>query len=236
MKLVLFDIDGTLIKPLRPFVALQRVSYAAKKIFDISIPNITPELWKEKNYNGKGDRYIFWDLIKHDQGITRDMFLDRIGDVGNAYAEYLDQCAQDGPLYEPIVDAATLLNSSIQSEQISVGLLTGNLSPSAHWKMRHAKLPDISFGVFGDEADERNDLARLVIPKAQSYYQHTYAPNELYIIGDTVHDVTCARAIGATAIVVSTGWNVHKNEFENTPPDLHVDSLMDERVLKLLGL
>ena len=74
------------------------------------------------------------------------------------------------------------------------------------------------------------------IPKAKKFFGRDIIPSDITIIGDTVNDVLCDRAIGATVIIVSTGWNVHKDEFADHLPDLHVDSLLDERVLSLLGL
>lgn len=235
MKHVIFDIDGTLIKPLHPMVALQRVPYAIKKVFGKDSESITSDLWKTRGYNGKGDRFIMWDIVQK-LGVTRDAFLDNIGALGDAYAEYLSSIEHNGPLYEPIMDAKKLVEMVIEAEHLSEGVLTGNLGASASWKLRHAGYDDFAFGVYGHEADAREDLARLLVPKAQVFYNRTVTPSDIIIVGDTVNDVLCARAIRAVSVIVHTGWNVAKKDFEKTPADLHVDSLLDERVLKLLGL
>ncbi len=234
-KLVLFDIDGTLIRAQRMQDNLQRFPYAIKKVFGVDIGVFTMARWKSKNFNGMGDRYILWEFAK-DYGITKDALLDRIGDIGNAFAEYLESIKNGGPSYAVIPDAKTLVEKVIAAEHLSEGVLTGNLGPAASWKLRSAGLPDIAFGVYGHEADERNDLARLILPKAEAYFGRVFAPNDIIIIGDTVRDAECARVIGATVVIVSTGWEVTKEDFAGFPPDLHVDSLMDERVLALLGL
>lgn len=234
-KLVLFDIDGTLIRAQRMEDNLQRFRFAVRKVFGVDMGAFTIERWKAKNFNGAGDRHILWEFVK-DYGITRDAFLDRLGDIGDAFAEYLESIKAGGPSYTVIPDAKALVEQVIAAEHLSEGVLTGNLGPAASWKLRSTGLPDIAFGVYGHEADERNDLARLVPPKAAAYFGAEFAPRDIIIIGDTVRDAECARVIGATSVIVATGWGVVREDFIEFPPDLHVDSLMDEKVLALLGL
>lgn len=193
------------------------------------------ERWKSKNFNGMGDRYILWEFVK-DFGITKDALLDRIGDVGDAFAEYLESIKDGGPSYTVIPEAKALVEKVVAAEHLSEGVLTGNLGQAAAWKLRSTGLPNIAFGVYGHEADQRNDLARLIPPKAEVYFGQPFAPQDIIVIGDTVRDAECARAIGAIAVIVATGWGVTKEDFAAFPPDLHVDTLMDEKVLTLLGL
>lgn len=234
-KLVMFDIDGTLIRPLRQTVSVRRFHYAVDKVFGKDIGPVTEALWKERGYNGMGDRYILWDMVRR-VGVTRDAFIDRIGAIGDAFVEYLDAIAPEGAIYGVIADGKQLVEKVIAADHLSEGVLTGNLGQGASWKLRSVGYPDFAFGVYGHEADHRNDLARLILPKAEVYFDMKFRPSDVIIIGDTVNDVACARAIGAYVVIVATGWNVTKDEFAAAPPDLHVDSLMDERVLKLLGL
>lgn len=234
-KLVLFDLDGTLIRTLRPIDNLQRFRTSIQKVFHVDVGAFTEERWRQSRYNGRGDRYILWDLMKS-HGVSRDSFVDHIGDIGDAFVEYLEGIADGGPSYAGIPEAKQLVEKVIKAEHLSEGILTGNLWQTAGWKLRSTGFPDIAFGVFGHEADNRNDLARLIIPKAEVYFGRSFRPSDVYIVGDTVYDVECARAIGATVIIVATGWKITKEEFAALPPDLHVDTLMDEPVLKLLGL
>lgn len=234
-KLVLFDIDGTLIQAQRMEDNLQRFRYAAKKIYGVDMGAFTIARWKSKNFNGAGDRHILWEFIK-DFGITKDAFLDRIGDVGDAFAEYLESIKDGGPSYTVIPEAKILVEKVVAAEHLSEGVLTGNLGPAASWKLRSTGLPDIAFGVYGHEADERNDLARLIPHKAEAFFGQRFMPRDIIIIGDTVRDAECAGVIGATSVIVGTGWDVVKEDFSAFPPDLYVDTLMDEKVLALLGL
>lgn len=234
-KLVLFDIDGTLLNAVRVDDNLNRFPYALKKVFGVDVGLFTGERFHANNYNGMGDRYILWDLLKG-QNISRDHFVDRIGELGEAFVEYLNGDASAGPRYRILPDAPELVDRIIAAEHLSEGLLTGNLGQSANWKLTSVGLPVIAFGIFGHEADHRNDLARLVPVRAEKYFSYRFPPEDIVVIGDTVRDVECARAIGATAIIVSTGWEVKATDFTDVPPDLHVDSLMDKAVLDLLRL
>ncbi len=234
-KLVIFDIDGTLIRPLRPIENLQRFRYAIESVFGVDIGPVTQEQWKKNNFNGMGDRAILWKMIEP-HGITRDAFLDRIGEIGDKFAEYLEAFARNTKSYELIPHAKTLVDQVIAADHLSEGVLTGNLGASARWKLHAVGLPEFAFGVYGHEADTRDELARLLIPKAQSYFRKIMDPDDIIIIGDTLHDARCAKLIGAKVVIVSTGWNLDKKELEAAHPDLFVDSLMDEAVYNLLGL
>ncbi len=234
-RLVIFDIDGTLIRVRRLTDNLQRFRVSLKKVFGVDIGELSRDRWQKSGYNGMGDRYILWDLVK-DLGVSRDAFLDRIGEVGDAFAEYLEGIQSGGPSYEAIPEARLLLEKVIAADHLSEGVLTGNLGASATWKLHNAGLPDFAFGVYGHEADARDDLARLLIRKAEIFFGRPVRAADVIIIGDTIHDVRCAKAIGAKVVIVRTGWNVPYDEIQNALPDLLVDSLMDERVITLLGL
>jgi phosphoglycolate phosphatase-like HAD superfamily hydrolase len=233
-KLVLFDLDGTLIKALRPVEALQRFRYAIRDIFGHDVGEITKDYWKDHGYNGRSDRYILWDMLK-DAGVSRDHFINNLGAVGDKFVEHLDQVTGD-PLYAAFPEAKKLADMVIASEHLHEGVLTGNLIQGAAWKLHAAGYPSFSFGVFGNEADNRDDLSRLALLKAKEYFGHPFAPSEVVIVGDTVNDISCARAIGSPVVIVKTGWNVTSEELEKEKPDLLVDSLLDERVISLLGL
>jgi phosphoglycolate phosphatase-like HAD superfamily hydrolase len=233
-KLVLFDLDGTLIEGRRPVDALQRFRFAVRDIFGHDIGEITQSYWKDHGYNGKSDRFILWDMLKG-VGVSRDHFLDNLGAVGDKFVAHLDNVTGD-PLYAAFPEAKKLVDMVIAAEHLNEGVLTGNLIQGATWKLHCAGYPSFAFGVFGNEADAREDLARLVVPKAEKYFGHAFAPKDIIIIGDTVNDVLCARAISAPVVIVKTGWNISHEELVEAQPDLLVDSLLDERVLSLLGL
>jgi phosphoglycolate phosphatase len=234
-KLVIFDIDGTLIRPNRLQDNLQRFPYSIKKVYGVDIGTITEDMWQKSNFNGKGDRYILWHYVEP-FGISRDQFLDRIGEVGEAFVEYFESIRQGGASYVVIPSAKKLVDAVIAAPHLSEGVLTGNLGPSAVWKLRSAGLPEFAFGVYGHEADAREDLAKLLVEKAAHYYDAPVKPSDIVIVGDTVNDVLCAKAIGATSLIVTTGWRVSPDSVKEAGADIVVDSLTDPKVNDLLEL
>jgi phosphoglycolate phosphatase-like HAD superfamily hydrolase len=93
-----------------------------------------------------------------------------------------------------------------------------------HFGVRHR----FRFGAFGDEAPDRNALARVAIERAEQRFGLDAA--RCVVVGDTVHDVACARAAGAWAIAVATGVQSHA-ELAASAPDLLLDGLTDAQPL-----
>ena len=234
-KLIIFDIDGTLIRSLTQEETLQRFRYAVDKIFHKDIGEITRERWMERDYNGKGDRHILWSLVS-EIGISRDAFLDHLGAITSATIDFLDILAKDKPLYAAIPEAKKLVEYVIKQDYLESGVLTGNLTDAGIWKLKHAGYDEFAFGVYGSEADAREDLARLLLVKAQKYFEWKPKPEDIIIIGDTIYDIRCARVIGAHVIAVAGGWEVDRQRLAVEGADLLVDTLADPRVFDLLKI
>lgn len=233
-KYVMFDIDGTLIRALAPEYAMGRFPYAIKKVFNI---DVSLDSFIRKRFNGVGDRGIFLGLLDG-SGVSQELLVSKLDALGDAFDEYLTNASKERALYAKIDHAHQLFMKVHNSRHHVLGTLTGNLGKSALWKLSHVGISSDQFcvSVYGHEADMRNDLAKLVIPKIAQLYGDIADPSDIIFIGDTKHDIICARSIGARVIIVTTGWNINKEELQKMKPDLLVDSLMDERVLSLLGL
>ncbi len=84
-------------------------------------------------------------------------------------------------------------------------------------------------------------LLEKLISHAKKFFQITFQPKDVVVIGDTVFDIRCGKAIGAQTIAVTTGGHLvtkvdpkagtYKNALAQEHPDLLVDSLMDQKVL-----
>lgn len=106
-----------------------------------------------------------------------------------------------------------------------VGLLTGNRTEMARIKLDHYGIGDrFAFGGFGEETAHRNDLAKLVVARVRA--AHDIPPSRCIVIGDTEHDVACARAAGAYVVAVATGSR-RREELAVLKPDLLLDDLTD---------
>jgi phosphoglycolate phosphatase-like HAD superfamily hydrolase len=104
-------------------------------------------------------------------------------------------------------------------------LLTGNVPEMARIKLdAFGVYGAFAWGTFGDEAPDRNELARLAVRRAAE--RHGVPPDRCVVVGDTEHDVACARAAGAHVVAVATGGPT-KEALRACGPDLLLDDLAD---------
>lgn len=229
--LVLFDIDGTLIAhagALTP--ALNRYQMAIKATYGIDA------IYDLKKYNGFIERAIAWDLLK-DSGISREEFMKKFPMYVEHLRESLIELSHTLPLYVPIPDAVTLAEKLSQKPDVVVGVITGNAKRIAQWKLVYTGLTKyFSFGLYGDEADDRDQLAKLVFEKTKKELHQSFAPKNIVVIGDTIHDIRAGKVIGASTIAVTTGLHVSRDVLAAEKPDFLVDTLLDKQILTLFGL
>lgn len=232
-KLVLFDIDGTLIYHVGNIPhTLGRFSYGIKKVYGYSV---TTDL-KHWKYDGWVERAIVWDMLKS-VGVRKDVVIRKLPELGAILREFLERYGKSAPLYKAIPDAKKLVLLLRKHKNIKLGVLTGNFESAAWWKLTHTGYDGyFQFGLFGEEEDDRIALARRVFDKARRHFGSTFLAGDIVVIGDTTHDIVCAKAIGAHVIAVTTGMHGNRAELLRKHPTIVVDSLMDKRVLDLLGL
>ena len=108
----------------------------------------------------------------------------------------------------------------------------------AHWKLEVTGLAKyFTFGIYGDEADSKVELANHAMEKANGFFKQSFIPAEVVVIGDTPFDIECGKAMGAHTVGVATGrHNVTSDQFVNSGANLVVASLMDQALLSFLGL
>ncbi len=118
-----------------------------------------------------------------------------------------------------------VLETLAQMPNVSLGLLTGNSEPAARIKLRHFDLEKyFDFGGFGQWHCDRNDVAELALESSRSFLGDEFDQNKMWVIGDTIHDIRCARSINAKVLAVETG-GVDKAELRTGRPDLQISNL-----------
>jgi len=219
MYICLFDIDGTLISSGGAGKAALVAGLAED--FGIDRPIDTLQL------SGRTDTSIVSDLLRlHGLDDTPDVR----SRLTAAYLRHLPRCLATGTgrVLPGIVELLELLS---QRTDVVVGLLTGNVRAGARIKLGHFGLFEhFVFGGFGDHHHDRDDVAREALAEARRHLNGAVAPERTWVIGDTPLDVQCARAIGARAVAVTTGWH-SREELAACEPDLLVDDLGDPRPL-----
>lgn len=225
-KLVLFDIDGTLIRGRYPG-SKGRFTYILKKYLDDEM-----EIdWNK--FDGKPDRAIFKYFLKA-KGISEEMMEKKLPEVFEDAYDYMAKNIKPDYKERLIKEAIVLIKKLLLQKNIFIGLLTGNQRDVAHLKIKTVGLTNFfKFGLYGDEADDRNELAKLVFKKAKNFFGLDFLAKNIYIIGDTPHDVNCGKFIAAKTIAVTTG-SFSKEELKKTEADLMVESLADKKILKFI--
>ncbi|MEX2394087.1 MAG: haloacid dehalogenase-like hydrolase, partial [Actinomycetota bacterium] len=131
----------------------------------------------------------------------------------------------------------TLIGRLAAEPGVRQSLVTGNLSPNARVKTEaldlHTHL-DFDVGAYGDDHHDRNELVPMALERVTSLRGETYEPHEVWVIGDTEHDLACARAAGVRCLLVGTKWDGNA-DISALDPDAYRADLSDtDDVLDIL--
>jgi phosphoglycolate phosphatase-like HAD superfamily hydrolase len=219
MPVILFDIDGTLIRS--GGAGKDAMEAALRSAFGLT------HIKDEVPYSGRTDCAIARDLLAV-HGLDPTPQNQR--KLQDAYLDHLPQSLRTrGGKVLPGVEQ--LLTALKECAGAVVGLLTGNIRRGAETKLGHFGLWDhFTCGGFGDDHFDRDDVARMALREVESHLGGRVNPAEIWVIGDTPLDVKCARAIGAKAIAVATGWHPVE-ELTACSPDHCLSDLSDHRSL-----
>ncbi len=213
MHVCLFDIDGTLISSGGAGKAALEAALAED--FGIDRPIEALQL------SGRTDVAIVTDLLLY-HGMDDTAEVRRRLLV--AYLRHLPRCLATG-MGRVLPGIAELLELLRGRKDVVVGLLTGNVRAGASLKLGHFGLFEhFAFGGFGDLHHDRDDVAREALVEAHRHLNGAVVAEKVWVIGDTPLDVRCARAIGARAVAVTTGWH-SRAELAACEPDLLLDDL-----------
>jgi phosphoglycolate phosphatase-like HAD superfamily hydrolase len=202
LRLILFDIDGTLLW----------TDGAGRRA-------IQRALLDEMGTAGPIDQYRFDG--KTDPQIVRELMTlaghpeaeaeERIAAVCRRYvgllAAELAQPAQKTRLFPGVMELLAALEPHEAAGRALVGLLTGNVEGGATLKLRSAGLDPARFavGAYGSDSARRGDLPAIAAERAARKTGKSFAGAEVVIVGDTPDDIACGRPIGARVVAVATG-------------------------------
>jgi len=210
-KFFLFDIDGTLLHVQSGFM-MQLIQQIIKKIGRDEI------VMDSQSFAGRTDKDIFMKLMHLNQ--LPESHFDELRQL------YISDL--DSHLTEQDVNSIQGVKSALnyfESEDLRMGLLTGNFRESAFIKLNRAGLDTyFDFGAFGCNHSNRNDLPEIAYEFAKSEFGSSFEPSDLVIIGDTPKNIECAKNFGAISIAVSTG-SFSSAALSTYEPDLLLDSL-----------
>ena len=224
-KLVLFDIDQTILHSGGAGEKALTLALRDRLGREASLENI--------EIAGKTDIWITHRIFEA-HGI--DSRPESVEEFLNGYLGHLKTQLglNDGRL---LPGFPAILHALEKRPNVAVGLLTGNLRRGAELKLRHYGVLDhFSFGAFADDSQERNKLGPFARKRAEEAHGVSFRPEDIFIIGDTPHDIACALAIGAQGVGVATG-RYSRAALESAGAHFVFDDLSDiDGVIRTLGL
>ena len=223
MKLFLFDIDGTLIKPRG--VGQRAAEIAFERLHGIR--NIMEGI----ETCGQTDPLILNQMYL--KAFNRE---HNAGESENFYSVYIDclksELEKEKSL-EVLPGVLILLDYLVQREDVLLAVGTGNIESAAWLKLEYAGLKDFfEFGGFGSDSEDREKLLRIGLVNGKIKYNNNKNFDKVYVIGDTPMDIIHGKSIGAETIAVATGLYSKPELLSHNPSHL-LDNL-DNSYIKCL--
>ena len=224
-KLLLFDIDGTLLTSGGAGERALRLGFRDRFGIDDDLSKV--------EIAGRTD-----------SGIVRHMLAshrlpETPENIAAFFDGYLHHLAREIPRTPGrlLPGILPLLEALKPRADIVLALLTGNLARGAEIKLRHYGFWHyFEFGAFADDHHDRDQLGHFAKARALAHHGLDFPPERIFVLGDTPHDITCARAIGAKAIAIATGKFTRAHLTPHAPDFLFDDLGEMEAVLAAMGL
>ena len=223
-RLLLFDIDGTLIHAAG--AGLESVRRTLVERFGIA------DDLRDIEFAGRTDSGIVMTILnKHRIPATNE----NIASFLDSYVHFLslELPRRTGQILPGVLE---LLQKLKNRSHLILGLLTGNISRGAQLKLEHYGVWHFfEFGAFADDHHDRNQLGRFAQARAREKHGVEFQADQIDVIGDTPRDIECGKAFGARTIAIATGsWP--RPKLAAHQPDFLFDDLSNvDEVIHILG-
>jgi phosphoglycolate phosphatase len=224
--LILFDIDGTLLLSGR--AGLRAMTRAFEQTFGVA------DAFGGESFGGRTDSFL----------VSKALRAAGLPDTLEAHERFrqnyipllAEEIEHPGTGHKGLMPGAReLLEALHDHHQLHLALLTGNYREAAEIKLQHFEIWDFfEWGAFSDDHHDRNELVPIARSRAETYDIPVEAIERVIVIGDTPHDIECARVAGAKCIAVATG-GFTVDQLREAGADEALQDLSDtEAVLALL--
>ena len=230
MRVLLFDIDGTLIRAARGRGYRREVTRVVESIFG------TAGRMSEVDMAGKTDLAIIAEALEP-EGISLEDVRARLHEWEAGFRDVVERLHLEAPLFTACPGVGELLEHLALDRSFVLSLLTGNMERTAAAKLATVGL-DRHFRVRGAYGSDHHDRRELPAIAARRIIEHTgraLGPSDFVIIGDTPRDVECAKHFGMHCVAVATG-PFSAAELHAHGPDAVLEDLCDlEAVISAIG-
>jgi phosphoglycolate phosphatase-like HAD superfamily hydrolase len=216
--LVLFDLDGTLMRG----KGLGRPATQAtiKEVFGLDVSLDT------HHFGGKTDWFSLVELLTP-HGIEHALIQAKLPDYMTAKVRHMEHLIKTIPMWA-LPGALETVEALRGRPHLTLGVLTGNVETTAIFKLRAVGFdPDwFPVKVFGHEAISRADLPPLALQRATALLDRIFSADEVWIVGDTLADIECAKVNGLRVAAVTTGFEA-RDDLAAAAPDYLIDDLRE---------
>ena len=215
--LLLFDIDGTLI----------RTGGAGRKAMMAAFEQVLgiPKALEGLHLGGRTDlsilRYVLDTHVGNSEGLE-----EKSTSLFASYLRHLPRTLEETQGYEILPGVVDILDW-LSERSVPMGIATGNIREGASLKLGRGDLwRYFSLGGFGDDAEVRSNILRAGWKRAINQFGGPETPEEVLVIGDTTRDITAAREAGMKVAAVATG-SVSYQDLAAEKPDYLWESMFE---------
>lgn len=231
MRILLWDIDGTLMRSVRNGSYKDYMIPALEEIFG------TSGRLSDMHVSGMTDLQIVFEALAETE-ISQDEVRAQTDRLCLRLTEEARRVTGNGkPFFELLPGVRETLQALHDHPRYHSALLTGNIAPMAQLKMELVGLDQFFTlpGAFGDESHIRRDLPSLAAERIRTHLRVNLPPEHFIVIGDTPNDIDCGRHFGARTVAVGTGRFYSREEILACEPDAVLPDLSDvDLVLRTL--
>jgi HAD superfamily hydrolase (TIGR01549 family) len=226
MKLILFDIDGTILDT--GGAGFRAINAVIRRRYGVACAMEGIEA------AGRTDPSILRDIFRINLG--REISKNEVDEVFEEYTNALKveiQKSQNSMVMPGVRELLTVLSTA---SGYVIGIATGNIEAAAQIKLSHSALDSFfPFGGFGSDSEDRNEVIRIAIERGKRHLNGHKNYERVIVVGDTHHDILCARAAGAKVVAVATGIHPQEQLRLYNPDHLLPDLSDTKRVLEALS-
>ncbi|MCA1556663.1 MAG: HAD family hydrolase [Acidobacteria bacterium] len=226
LRVLLWDIDGTLLRSLRVGSFKDYTVPVLESLFGTA-----GRIHEMRAVSGMTDLQIIGEALR-DEGITQEHIRERVAEIRTRFMFEMERvaaaaAAETSPLFQTLPGAREILARVAVHPRYLSSLLTGNIEPAAHLKLRLVNLLEFFAGLpgaFGDDSHDRRDLPAIAAARINARLKLELRPAQFIVIGDTPNDIACAKFFGARSVAVCTGrFDSHDSLAAHNPDALLPD-------------
>ena len=221
MRILLWDIDGTLIRSVRTGAYKEYTIPVLEEIFG------TAGRLGDMRVSGMTDLQIIFEALS-DSDVSQEQIVAQIDLLSRRITEEARRVTGNGvEFFQLLPGVRETLQTLHDHPRYQSALLTGNIKPMADLKMELMGLDQFFTlpGAFGEESHIRRDLPALAADRIRTHLQANIPPEHFIVIGDTPNDIDCAHHFGARAVAVGTGRFYSNEEIFKCKPDKFLPDL-----------